>query len=187
MFIDPDLLQYDEMWAAAGTWNDVFGIAPQALVDASEGLVTDLNAADCRRGPVGLGELDHVAVGVSMPSVMFPTVEVEADGSPLSQRVRHEAVGSSRCSSILAIAGRGRFNGSMAGTGDAVELTAVLWAAPEGGFSALNPETGTTSEGETQEEAVSNLAEATALYLEEFPLPRGERPVVTTFHIADVA
>ncbi len=23
--IDPDLLQYDEVWAAAGTWNDVFG------------------------------------------------------------------------------------------------------------------------------------------------------------------
>ena len=71
--------------------------------------------------------------------------------------------------------------------GKAVELTAVLWAAPEGGFSALNPETGTTSEGETQAEALSNLAEATALYLEEFPLPLGERPVVTTFHIADVA
>lgn len=70
---------------------------------------------------------------------------------------------------------------------EAVELTAVLWAAPEGGFSALNPETGTTSEGDTQAEALSNLAEATALYLEEFPLPLGERPVVTTFRIADVA
>jgi predicted RNase H-like HicB family nuclease len=51
----------------------------------------------------------------------------------------------------------------------------------------LNPETGTTSEGETQAEALRNLAEATALYLEEFPLPLGERPVITTFHIADVA
>ncbi len=75
----------------------------------------------------------------------------------------------------------------MSEAGDAVEWTAILWAAPEGGFSALNPETGTTSEGETQEEALTNLAEATALYLEEFPLPLGERPVVTTFHIADVA
>jgi len=28
IFIDPDLLQYDEVWAAAGTWNDVFPIAP---------------------------------------------------------------------------------------------------------------------------------------------------------------
>ena len=35
-------------------------------------------------------------------------------------------------------------------------LTAVLMPAPEGGFTALNPETGTTSEGETVEEAVVN-------------------------------
>jgi prolyl-tRNA editing enzyme YbaK/EbsC (Cys-tRNA(Pro) deacylase) len=42
VFIDPDLLQYDEVWAAAGTWNDVFGIDPQVLVAASEGLVVDL-------------------------------------------------------------------------------------------------------------------------------------------------
>jgi prolyl-tRNA editing enzyme YbaK/EbsC (Cys-tRNA(Pro) deacylase) len=42
IFIDPDLLQYDEVWAAAGTWNDVFGIAPGRLADASGGVVTDL-------------------------------------------------------------------------------------------------------------------------------------------------
>ena len=42
VFIDPDLLQYDEVWAAAGTWNDVFALTPQALVDASEGVITDL-------------------------------------------------------------------------------------------------------------------------------------------------
>jgi Cys-tRNA(Pro) deacylase len=42
VFIDPDLLQYDEVWAAAGTWNDVFGLEPHKLVEASEGLVTDL-------------------------------------------------------------------------------------------------------------------------------------------------
>lgn len=70
---------------------------------------------------------------------------------------------------------------------DTVELSAVMWAVPEGGFSAFNPETGTTSEGETRDEALRNLAEATALYLEEFPLPLGERPVITTFRIADVA
>ncbi|MCX6529341.1 MAG: type II toxin-antitoxin system HicB family antitoxin [Actinobacteria bacterium] len=50
-----------------------------------------------------------------------------------------------------------------------VELTAVLWAATEGGFTALNPETGTISEGETEAEALANLTEATELYLEEFP------------------
>ncbi|MEX0847306.1 MAG: YbaK/EbsC family protein [Ilumatobacteraceae bacterium] len=42
IFIDPDLLQYDEVWAAAGTWNDVFGIEPHQLVEASGGLVADL-------------------------------------------------------------------------------------------------------------------------------------------------
>ena len=42
IFIDPDLLQYDEVWAAAGTWNDVFGIEPHKLVEASGGVVTDL-------------------------------------------------------------------------------------------------------------------------------------------------
>ncbi len=42
IFVDPDLLQYDEVWAAAGTWNEVFGIAPDQLVDASGGVVIDL-------------------------------------------------------------------------------------------------------------------------------------------------
>ena len=42
IFIDPDLLQYDEVWAAAGTWNDVFPIVPNDLVRASGAAVTDL-------------------------------------------------------------------------------------------------------------------------------------------------
>jgi len=42
IFIDPDLLQYDEVWAAAGTWNDVFPITPNDLVRASGGALTDL-------------------------------------------------------------------------------------------------------------------------------------------------
>ena len=42
IFIDPDLLQYDEVWAAAGTWNDVFPITPNDLVRASGGAVTHL-------------------------------------------------------------------------------------------------------------------------------------------------
>jgi len=42
VFIDPDLLTYDVVWAAAGTWNDVFEIAPDDLVRASEGTVVDL-------------------------------------------------------------------------------------------------------------------------------------------------
>jgi predicted RNase H-like HicB family nuclease len=44
-------------------------------------------------------------------------------------------------------------------------LTAVLIAAPEGGYITNNPETGTTSRGQTVEEALTNLREATELYL----------------------
>ena len=42
VFIDPDLLHWPEVWAAAGTWNDVFGIEPHKLVEASGGVVIDL-------------------------------------------------------------------------------------------------------------------------------------------------
>ena len=64
-----------------------------------------------------------------------------------------------------------------------MQLTAVLLPAEEGGFIALNPETGTTSQGETIEEALANLQEATELYLEEFPLASCGRPFVTTFEV----
>ena len=62
--------------------------------------------------------------------------------------------------------------------------TAVLTAAEEGGFIALNPETGTTTQGETVAEAVQNLTEATSLYLEEFPMNIRAHPLVTTFEVA---
>jgi Cys-tRNA(Pro) deacylase len=42
VFIDPDLLAYDKVWAAAGTWTDVFPITPGELVRASGGTVVDL-------------------------------------------------------------------------------------------------------------------------------------------------
>jgi Cys-tRNA(Pro) deacylase len=45
VFVDPDLLQYDEVWAAAGTWHDVFALSPHDLVRASEGVVSDLRRA----------------------------------------------------------------------------------------------------------------------------------------------
>ena len=63
-------------------------------------------------------------------------------------------------------------------------LTAVLIPAPEGGFTALNPETGTTTQGESVEEALANLKEATELFLEEFPLTTAGQPLVTTFQVA---
>jgi predicted RNase H-like HicB family nuclease len=43
------------------------------------------------------------------------------------------------------------------------------------------PEVGTVSQGKTVEEAIANLKEATELYLEEFPLPDSDRPMLTTF------
>ena len=48
-------------------------------------------------------------------------------------------------------------------------FTAVLMPSEEGGFVALNPETGSTTQEETVAEALANLREATELYLEEFP------------------
>ncbi|HVC12849.1 MAG TPA: hypothetical protein VNE59_14495 [Burkholderiales bacterium] len=69
-----------------------------------------------------------------------------------------------------------------------MQLTAVLTHAEEGGYVALNPETGTTTQGETVDEALANLREATALYLlEEFPLKIRGAPLVTTFAIPEDA
>jgi Cys-tRNA(Pro) deacylase len=42
IFIDPDLMQYDEVWAAAGTWNDVFAVSRRELATATAGVVVDL-------------------------------------------------------------------------------------------------------------------------------------------------
>jgi predicted RNase H-like HicB family nuclease len=51
----------------------------------------------------------------------------------------------------------------------------------------LNPETGTTTQGETVEAALANLREATALYLSEFPLPVQGHPLVTMFTVPEHA
>ena len=63
-------------------------------------------------------------------------------------------------------------------------LTAVLTPDSEGGYVAYNPETGTTTQGETFPEALANLEEATKLYLEEFPLTPAGQSVMTTFEVA---
>mgnify|MGYP003541973693 CR=1 FL=1 len=42
VFIDPDLLQHDVVWAAAGTWHDVFPLTPADLERVSSGHVVDL-------------------------------------------------------------------------------------------------------------------------------------------------
>ena len=59
-------------------------------------------------------------------------------------------------------------------------LTAVIHREDDL-YAALCPEIGTASQGKTVEEAVSNLKEATELYLEEFPAPKFERSFMTTF------
>ena len=64
-----------------------------------------------------------------------------------------------------------------------MQLTAVLIPAEEGGFVALNPETGTSSQGESIEEALANLREATELYLEEFPAVSYGKALLTTFEV----
>jgi predicted RNase H-like HicB family nuclease len=48
-------------------------------------------------------------------------------------------------------------------------------------YVAHCPEVGTVSQGATIEEAISNLKEATELYLEEFPAPNNGHPVLATF------
>ena len=64
-----------------------------------------------------------------------------------------------------------------------MQLTAVLVPTQEGGFVALNPETGTTTQGDSVEDALANLQEATELYLEEFPIASYGKTLLTTIEI----
>jgi len=51
-------------------------------------------------------------------------------------------------------------------------------------FVAECSEIGTISQGFTIEEALSNLKEATELYLEEFPISSVNQPILTTFEVS---
>jgi predicted RNase H-like HicB family nuclease len=62
-------------------------------------------------------------------------------------------------------------------------FTAILFWE-EDVYVAECPEVGTASQGETIEEALANLQEATELYLEEFPVPSIARRLITTFEVA---
>jgi prolyl-tRNA editing enzyme YbaK/EbsC (Cys-tRNA(Pro) deacylase) len=42
VYVDEDLLGFDEVWAAAGTWTDVFPISPAELVRVTSGAVRSL-------------------------------------------------------------------------------------------------------------------------------------------------
>ena len=52
-------------------------------------------------------------------------------------------------------------------------------------YVATCPEIGTVSQGNTIEESLLNLKEATELYLEEFPTKEKNAPLLTTFEVAE--
>ncbi len=62
-------------------------------------------------------------------------------------------------------------------------LTAVLHKEDDM-YVAECPEVGTISQGYSIEEALVNLKEATELYLEEFPIPKIDKVLMTTFEAA---
>ena len=65
-------------------------------------------------------------------------------------------------------------------------LTAVIYPGETRRWLvAYNPETGTTTQGKTVEQALANLKEATALYLAECPQPVRGHALFTTFELAD--
>ena len=64
-------------------------------------------------------------------------------------------------------------------------LTAVIYPGESKRWLvAFNPETGTTSQGRTVEQAVQNLKEATELYLEEKDRPERAPAFLTIFEVA---
>ena len=64
-----------------------------------------------------------------------------------------------------------------------MEILTAIVQKEEDVYVATCPEVGTASQGDSIEEAIANLKEATELYLEEFPLKRKERPMFTTFEV----
>jgi predicted RNase H-like HicB family nuclease len=68
-----------------------------------------------------------------------------------------------------------------------MQLSAVLTPAEEGGYIAHNPETLTTTEGETIEEALANLKEAVELYLEVAPVRVRGNVILTTLSLSNDA
>jgi len=65
-------------------------------------------------------------------------------------------------------------------------LTAVIHREDDL-YVAECPEVGVTSQGTTIQEAIANLTEATELYLEEFPLKKTPRSLLTTFEVGAYA
>jgi len=66
-----------------------------------------------------------------------------------------------------------------------MEFSAII-EKEEDMYIAKCPEVGTISQGKTIDEAINNLREATELYIEEFPLKKRGRPLLTTFETTNV-
>ncbi len=65
-------------------------------------------------------------------------------------------------------------------------LTAIIYPGESKRWLvAFNPETGTTSQGRTVEEALANLKEATELYVAEKKFAERAPAFLTTFEVAD--
>jgi len=73
------------------------------------------------------------------------------------------------------------FEGSIT-SGQMSVFTAIV-QKEEDMYVAKCPEIGTVSQGATIEEALSNLKEATTIYLEEFPKKEPSKPLFTTFEV----
>jgi predicted RNase H-like HicB family nuclease len=62
-------------------------------------------------------------------------------------------------------------------------FTAIVYKE-EDVYIAECPEVGTVDQGETIEQAISGLKEATRLYLEEFPIPETSPRFVTNIEVS---
>jgi predicted RNase H-like HicB family nuclease len=66
-----------------------------------------------------------------------------------------------------------------------MKLTAIIYPDSETDWLVAEcPEIGTASQGHTEEEALSNLQEATHLYLESFPQTLKKPATIRTFELA---
>ncbi|MGC3989432.1 MAG: type II toxin-antitoxin system HicB family antitoxin [Chthoniobacteraceae bacterium] len=67
-----------------------------------------------------------------------------------------------------------------------MKLTAIIYPDTETNlFVSECPEVGTASQGETEEEALANLREATELYLESFPQALKRPAAIRSFELAN--
>ena len=62
-------------------------------------------------------------------------------------------------------------------------FTAVIHKEEDGTYSSVCPEVGTKSQGDTEDNALKNLQQATELYLNVFPYKKQGKPVFKIFDV----